>query len=278
VVALVALAHWGGAEVRRHLASRPFVIIGGAVFPAITLAALLVHGLALTGVRAADKIVVPGTLGIEVTGEQWWWRVTYSAQGDGAAIATANEIRIPVGRPVAITLGAADVIHSFWVPNLGGKVDTIPGVINRMHLQATKTGSYRGQCAEYCGGPHAHMALIVIVEDPERFETWLESQRQVAMAPVSELQRQGQSLFQSSGCAGCHTIRGTDAAGTIGPDLTHVGGRMTIGAATLPSNADAFVRWISDNQHIKPGNRMPAFGIFSPDELAALSAYLENLK
>ena len=146
--------------------------------------------------------------------------------------ATANEIRIPAGRQVEIELSSADVIHSFWVPSLAGKVDMIPGTVNRMRLRAAQTGTYRGQCAEYCGGPHALMAFHVVVLEPDQFESWLAGQRQPAAAQRTALQRRGEGLFLSTGCGGCHAIRGTKAAGTIGPDLTHVGGRLSIAAAT----------------------------------------------
>jgi cytochrome c oxidase subunit 2 len=275
VIGVAACAYWGGPDARRLIGSQRFIVIGGIAFPAITLACLLLWGLVLTGARVVAK--APDALAIEVTGEQWWWRVGYAGKAGEASVTTANEIRIPVGREVEITLLAADVIHSFWAPGLGGKVDTIPGTVNRLRLKATRAGIYRGQCAEYCGGPHALMAFNVIAEEAGRFEAWLRDQRQNAKVPVTGLQKQGISLFQISGCGGCHTIRGSAAAGTIGPDLTHVAGRMTIAAGTLPRSG-AFRSWIRDSQHIKPGNRMPAFGIFSATELDALAAYLESLE
>lgn len=275
VMALVAYAHWGGARLRRWLASSDFIVIGGVVFPLVTLTVLLIYGLMLTGARVAATEA--GALRIEVTGEQWWWRVRYPA-GDAEAVVTANEIRIPVGRQVEIKLASADVIHSFWAPGLAGKVDMIPGVVNRIHLRATRADTYRGQCAEYCGGPHALMAFHVVAIEPAQFEEWLAEQRRPAAALLTAVQKRGESLFLSTGCNGCHTVRGTPAAGTIGPDLTHVGSRLFIAAATLPGSAMSFSRWIRDNQHIKPNNRMPAFGILSEDDLAALGAYLENLK
>lgn len=274
--ALAVYAHWGGETVRRHLASREFIFVGGVVFPVVTLTALLIYGLTLTGARIAATEA--GALRIEVTGEQWWWRVRYSATVDATEAVTANEIRIPVGRQVEIKLSSADVIHSFWVPNLAGKVDMIPGVVNRIRLRAARTGIYRGQCAEYCGGPHALMAFHVVALEPSQFEEWLARQRQPATAQLTPVQKQGESLFLSTGCNACHAIRGTPATGTIGPDLTHAGGRLSIAAATLPNNAESFSRWIRDNQHIKPNNRMPAFGILANDDLAALGAYLEHLK
>ncbi len=276
VIGLAVYAHLGGETLRRRLASRRLVFVGGVLFPAVTLTALLTYGLILTGARLAAPEA--DALRIEVTGEQWWWRVRYPATGDAPEIVTANEIRIPIGRQVEIRLASVDVIHSFWVPSLAGKVDMIPGTVNRIRLHATRTGTYRGQCAEYCGAAHALMAFYVVALEPAQFEDWLAGQRQPAAGPLTALQKQGEGLFLSTGCNGCHAIRGTPAAGTIGPDLTHVGGRLSIAAATLPNAAASFARWIRDNQHIKPNNRMPAFRILPDDQLAALAAYLESLK
>jgi cytochrome c oxidase subunit 2 len=216
-------------------------------------------------------------LQISVRGEQWWWRVVY-ANGAGRRIESANELRIPVGRPVELELTSADVIHSFWVPRLAGKLDMIPGRKTVLRLAATTPGTSRGQCAEYCGGAHALMSFYVVALPEPEFDTWLAHEGSPAARPENHDARMGQLLFLSHGCGGCHTIRGTSAIGTIGPDLTHVGGRMSLAAATLPNTATAIARWIADNQHIKPQNRMPPFGIFSPSELALLSTYLAGLK
>ena len=274
VLALAIYAHLGGGQGRRRLASREFIVIGGVVFPIIALTALLVYGLTLTGARGTATEA--DALRIEVTGERWWWRVRYPATGDAAAIVTANEIRIPVGRQVEIALSSADVIHSFWVPNLAGKVDMIPGVVNRIRLRATRPGVFRGQCAEYCGGPHALMSFHVVALEPSRFEDWLAAQLRPAVS-LTASQMQGETLFLSTGCHACHAIRGTRAAGIIGPDLTHVGSRLFIAAGRMPSDAGSFARWVRDNQHIKPNNLMPAFGVLSDGELATLGAYLASL-
>jgi cytochrome c oxidase subunit 2 len=276
VMGLAVYAHLGGERLRRHLASNRFVFAGGVLFPAATLIALLIYGLVLTGARVAATPA--DALRIEVTGEQWWWRVHYPPSGSAPELVTANEIRIPTGREVEIRLSSADVIHSFWVPGLAGKVDMVPGTVNRIRLRATDPGTYRGQCAEFCGGPHALMAFYVVALEPAQFEDWLAGQRQPAASALTPLQKQGEAVFLSTGCNACHAIRGTPAVATIGPDLTHVGGRLSIAAATLPSTAASFARWIRENQHIKPGNRMPAFGILPDDQLAALGAYLEALK
>ena len=275
VMTITALAYAGSSALRGKLSTNAFIIGAGAVFPVVSLTALLVYGLMLTGAGVGTR---SGALRIEIVGEQWWWRVNYPASTDAPGIVTANEIRIPVGSHVEIALSSADVIHSFWVPNLAGKVDMIPGVVNRIRLRASTAGVYRGQCAEYCGGPHALMAFHVVALEPEEFRAWVERQRQPAVAPATMVLREGAALFVSLGCNACHAVRGTSASGTIGPDLTHAGGRLSIGAATLPNDQHSFARWIRDNQHIKPNNRMPPFGILTDAELTSVAAYLESLQ
>jgi cytochrome c oxidase subunit 2 len=211
---------------------------------------------------------------IAVIGEQWWWRVVYVAP-DGRRIESANEIRIPVGQPVALELTTADVIHSLWIPKLAGKLDMIPGRKNVLNVVANEPGISRGQCAEYCGGAHAMMSLYVVAMPENEFETWLAREASPALVAQSGA---GQRLFFAGGCGACHAIRGTRAQGRIGPDLTHLGSRMSLAAATLPNRAEDIARWIRDSQHVKPENRMPPYGIFSADELAALAGYLADLK
>lgn len=276
VLVLSAMAYFGGETLRQRLAGNTFIFYGGVIFPLVTVTALLVYGLMLIGGR--QDAATDTALRIQVSGEQWWWRVRYPASGDAAAAETANEIHIPVGTQVEIALSSPDVIHSLWVPSLAGKVDMIPGVTNRLRLRAQRPGIYRGQCAEYCGGPHAWMALHVVAVAPSEFDAWLARQRRPAAPPSTDLQARGAALFIATGCDACHAIRGTDAIGSIGPDLTHVGGRLSLAAATLPNDASSFIRWIRDNQHIKPANAMPPFGILAPEELAALAAYLESLQ
>jgi cytochrome c oxidase subunit II len=262
VMALLTWALKGG----RKLAEGRFIIGGGIVFPTVTLAALLVYSL----VRgAAVQAPAQAALHIEVTGEQWWWRVRYLDAQGRLDFETANEIRIPAGQPVLLELKSADVIHSFWVPSLAGKLDMIPGRTNRLRLLASRPGEYRGQCAEYCGGPHAFMAFFVVAQEEEAFRRWADLQRR----PATE----ANPLFNSH-CSGCHTVRGTAAAGPHGPDLTHVGSRKTLGAALLPMNRGAIAGWIASSQHLKPGNLMPSFQHFSGEELRELAAYVEKLK
>jgi cytochrome c oxidase subunit 2 len=268
-VAVMALALWAVFGNRRHtvqLSERALIVGGGIVFTGVTLAALLVYSL----VRGQSvQAPADAAVRIEVTGEQWWWRVRYLDARGALDFETANEIRIPVGQPVLLELKSADVIHSFWVPSLAGKLDMIPGRTNRLRLLAARPGEFRGQCAEYCGGPHGFMAFFVVAEEDQAYERWADSQRK----PSSSSNR----LFNQH-CAGCHTVRGTPASGSGGPDLTHIGSRRTIGAALLPMNAGSIAGWIASSQHLKPGNLMPSFGHFSGAELRELAAYVEGLK
>ena len=273
VMALAAYAVWARRERAARLAGPWIVLGGGIVFPFAVLSALLVYSLA----RAGALNLAPGDapLRIEVTGEQWWWRVHYLGADGRRDFATANEIRVPVGRPVEIRLESADVIHSFWVPTLAGKLDMIPGRTNRLRILAERPGEYRGQCAEYCGGPHAFMAFFVVAEEPERFAAWAQRQREPAAAAGGGRHARGEALFAEY-CAACHTVRGTPAAGTRGPDLTHVGSRLTLAAGMLPNNAGTIAGWIASSQRIKPGNLMPSFQEFRGEDLRALAGYLES--
>ncbi len=275
VVVATLLAIRGPVRARLLLASARSVIWAGIVFPVVTLSGLLVLGVLLT--RAAA--VAPddaSALRIMVVGEQWWWRIQYSHAGQ--VIASANEIRIPADRPVVFVLSSADVIHSFWVPNLGGKVDMIPGRTTQLRLRADAPGVFRGQCAEYCGGPHALMALEVVALSPPEFAAWLDDQAKTAAEPASPAARRGRELFLAAGCGACHTVRGTPAEGTVGPDLTHLGSRRSVGLDTLPMTEANIKRFIRDGQHIKPGNLMPPFRIFSAADLDAVATYLAGLR
>jgi cytochrome c oxidase subunit II len=277
IVVLAAVAALRGPDpLRAVLASARTVVWAGIFFPAVALTGLLGYGVWLTRASTAGPRD-QGAVRIEVTGEQWWWRVHYP-QLDGAPVATANEIRIPVGRPVLFELRSADVIHSFWVPNLGGKVDMIPGRTTFLRLQADRTGVFRGQCAEFCGGPHALMALEVLAVRPAEFDAWLQAQSKPANDPETVIPRRGMALFLEAGCGACHTVRGTAAAGMIGPDLTHLGSRRSVGVDTAAMNEAAIARFIRDGQHVKPGNRMPPFRIFAPDDLRAVASYLAGLR
>jgi cytochrome c oxidase subunit 2 len=216
-------------------------------------------------------------LSIDVTAYQWWWDVRYNDVDASNIFTTANEIHIPVGVPVTFNLRANDVIHSFWVPNLAGKKDLIPGKISTIWLQADKPGVYRGQCAEYCGLQHARMALWIVAEPQEQFNSWRQNQTQGAVQPATDSQRHGQQVFLSSTCVMCHAVNGTTAGSNIGPNLTHVGSRNTIAAATLANTREHLLRWVADSQQFKPGNKMPANNL-SDQDLNAVVDYLQSLK
>jgi cytochrome c oxidase subunit II len=198
--------------------------------------------------------------------------------GRDAPVASANEVRLPRGQRVEIELSSPDVIHAFWIPSLGGKVDMIPGRVNRLVLEPTRAGSFRGVCAEFCGESHALMAFSVEVMEPAAFEQWLAEQAAGAVAPATPEAMRGQALFEQVGCGACHAVRGTAAEGTIGPDLTHLAGRATLAAGILPNDREALVRWITQAETIKPGSRMPSFGALPEGDVEAIAAYLEGLE
>jgi cytochrome c oxidase subunit 2 len=270
---LVAVSIFGPAGWRRGLTSEKSVMWGGIVFPVATLSVLLFYGFSI--LQAGESLVrVENPVRIAVVGEQWWWRVIYR-HGDGKTTESANEVRLPVGRPVEIELTTADVIHSFWLPTYAGKVDMIPGHTNRLHFVADKPGIVRGQCAEYCGGAHALMAFYAVAMAPGDYESWLAKERADARPAA---RKAGERLFLASGCGGCHTVRGTPADGKVGPDLTHVGGRVSLGAGILPNTPESFAQWISRHQKLKPENLMLPFDFFSESELRDLAAYLKGLE
>jgi cytochrome c oxidase subunit 2 len=216
-------------------------------------------------------------LQIRVTGHQWWWEVQYRDSLPQNWVTTANEIHIPVGRPVAFELRSADVIHSFWPPNLSPKRDQIPGNVNSLWFQADSAGTYRGECAEFCGHQHAKMAFLIVAEPSSEFASWLDRQRDTAATPTDALARRGKEVFLTSSCVMCHAISGTTAGSRIGPDLTHLASRQTIAAGTLPNTRGNLAGWILDPQALKPGVKMPPNQLSSAD-LEALLAYLETLK
>lgn len=277
VLAALLLALFGPRRWRRRLGGPWLVWAGGLAFPIVVLSALLVYGLSLTG--DLSQAPRPGEMRVRVTGEMWWWRIAYLDEQGREVFQDANEVHIPVGRPVVFELDSADVIHSFWVPQLGGKRDMIPGRRNLLRLQADAPGTYAGQCAEYCGGPHALMGLVVIAHEPSAYATWRARQAQGAQASQDLAIRRGAQVFAGAGCGACHTVRGQAGAnGLAGPDLTHVGSRRTLGAGILPNNPGTLAGWIADSQAIKPGNRMPAYRVLSGSDLNALAAYLASLK
>lgn len=216
-------------------------------------------------------------LTIKLTGQQWWWEVRYEDPQPSRLLTTANEIHIPTGRPIRIQLVSTDVIHSFWVPNLHGKRDLIPGRENEIWLRADRPGVYRGQCAEFCGFQHAHMGLLVIAQPPEEFEAWRNAQLAPAAPPTDPVRQRGLEVFRNGPCVMCHTIRGTIASGKVAPELTHLASRRTLAAGALPMTRGALAAWIADPQSVKPGNHMPLPQL-SPPDLQALIGYLEGLQ
>ncbi|HYD71571.1 MAG TPA: cytochrome c oxidase subunit II, partial [Candidatus Binatia bacterium] len=253
VLVIVLVVLWialGDSKLRREIAKPRTILIGGFLFPVVVLSASLVYGLWTTA-RVAEP-PRRGEMRIRVVGEMWWWRVTYF-DGDRPLFETANEIRIPVGAPVTFELESADVIHSFWVPEIAPKLDMIPGRRNIVRGQANRAGIYRGMCTEYCGAAHALMAFEVVALEQGAFEAWRDAQA----APASGFEGEGARLFDRVGCAACHAVRG-EANGRVGPDLTHVASRRTLAAGVLPNDAPTMRRWIEHADELKPGVRMPS--------------------
>lgn len=272
VMVALGVALFGPRRWRSRIGGERLVLIGGFALPVVVLTALLIYGLTVT--RSLSDPPRPGETRIRVTGEMWWWRVAYLDAEGGEAIQDANEIHIPTGRPVVFELEAADVVHSLWIPRLAGKLDMIPGRRNILRIQADQPGEYAAQCAEFCGGPHALMGLVVVAHSPAEFDAWRARQALPAEPPASR----GAQIFRSAGCAACHTIRGHDANGEAGPDLTHVGARRTLGAGILPNGQPSLAAWIADSQGVKPGNRMPSYPVLSGPDLREVAAYLDGLK
>lgn len=268
VVLLASLRRRSGAAAsERHLS----IAVSSAVGATVVIIAALT---ALSFFTTRNLTAASGdVLEIEVRGHQWWWEVTYREAG----FKTANEIRVPAGRTVRVLLSSADVIHSFWVPNLAGKQDLIPGRDSNLEFMAHRSGTYRGQCAEFCGVQHAHMAFTVVALDPAAFETWRREQAQPASDPSNPEEEAGRRAFLTRKCASCHTVRGTAANGTTAPDLTHIASRLTIGAGLFETTRGSLAAWIADPQNLKPGNNMPMVDL-GADELNALSAYMMSLR
>jgi cytochrome c oxidase subunit 2 len=247
---------------------------GGVAFPVVVLTALLVYG----SVRTAglDASVAQPGLVVTLTGRLWWWEIRYRDPASGRLVSTANELRIPVGRTVQLGLQSADVVHSFWVPELGGKMDLVPGRVNRLVITATRAGTYRGQCAEFCGEQHARMALHVVAMPPAQFDAWLAAQALPAEAGTSV--RAGREAFAAHGCAACHAVEATSLEPSLGPNLAHVSSRLHLGAGVLPNGSGAYKRWLAGVQELKPGARMPSYAQLDAATLDALAAYLESLR
>jgi cytochrome c oxidase subunit 2 len=271
VITATVIAALPGGRAKALIGKRWVVVWGGLAFPAVVVTGLLIYSLAVTGKVTAQPAA--GDVRIRVAGEMWWWRVQYFV-AEGTAFETANQIHIPVGRPVSFELVSNDVIHSFWVPQLGGKMDMIPGRTNTLRLQADEPGVYRGQCTEYCGGAHALMALEVVAQPLAEFDAWAAAQAQHVAAPSHP----GWTAFAQSGCGACHAVRGTDANGLIGPDLTHLASRRTIAAAVQPNTPETLRRFIQHAGDVKPGLRMPDYERLSEADVDAIADWLGTLQ
>lgn len=253
------------------------VVIGATVATLLVLVGLVTYSV-ITDRRVSP---LPGSdqspVVVKVTGHMWWWEVEYIDDTAGRRFTTANELRVPVGRPVVVHLESRDVIHSFWVPNLAGKLDVMPGRRNTMWFQADRPGVYRGQCAEFCGLQHAKMAFVVVAEPEDEYEAWAEAYRQTPARPQTPDALRGEQVFMASQCSLCHRVRGTRAWATVAPDLSRIGSRQTLAAGSLPNTRANMAAWISDPQGIKPGTFMPATQL-DVDSLDALLTYLEGLQ
>jgi cytochrome c oxidase subunit 2 len=279
VLASVALA------VRRshhpHTDSEGYRRIRIGVIGAVALTVAVLLGFMITSFRETEVVAAAASskneLRIEVYGRQWWWEVRYPGERPVETVVTANEIHVPVGVPVSVFLTSLDVVHSFWVPRLHGKIDLIPSRYNTIRFEVSTPGLYRGQCSEFCGLSHAHMLFHVVAHEREEFAAWLHGQRLPAREPATPDQARGREIFLDSPCIICHSIRGTEAWGTVGPDLTHFASRRFLGAGTRPNTREHLVQWIADSQRLKPGNRMPRIALATAD-LEPLARYLESLE
>ena len=265
--------HPPGPESERRSA-RVILLLGGLI-PGLILVPLFIW--TVQTLAALDPASRPPDLVVDVVGKQWWWEVRYRDSVPGRNFTTANELHIPVGRRVELRLASTDVIHSFWVPELHGKTDLIPGRENVTWIEADRPGEYGGQCAEYCGMQHAQMGLLVVAHEPAEYEAWAARQRESAAEPADSVGRLGQRAFLASACARCHAVRGTPAGGTAGPDLTHVASRRTLAAGALPNTPGHLAGWIANPQALKPGSRMPPVPM-TRDEFRLIHHYVQTLR
>jgi cytochrome c oxidase subunit 2 len=251
-------------------------VVGGALTITV-LTLFIILGVSVVTGKKVEGLTSKNPVTIKVTGHQWWWEVTYPNTQADQTITTANEIHVPVGKPVVVETASTDVIHSFWAPNITGKRDLLPGYSSAFWFQIDTPGVYHGQCAEFCGLQHAHMGFAIIAESEEAFSAWEQQQRRPATDPIDAEAARGKQVFLTHTCLMCHTIRGTDAGSRVGPDLTHLASRHMIAAETLPNTTGALAGWIIDPQSIKPGNRMTPNSL-APDDLQALITYLRELQ
>jgi cytochrome c oxidase subunit 2 len=254
------------------LANR-LVVVFGVVIPVVILVGYFSGSDFVVATTTESPRAGTTTMSIEVIGKQWFWEVRYP----GTPAVTANEIHIPVNTRIRLIAKPGDVIHSFWIPQLNRKIDMIPGRSNSILLDADKPGRFRGQCTEFCGLQHAHMSMYVFAQPKAQFEAWLKNMATPVRTPVTAAERHGEQVFLTNQCSSCHTIRGTSAVGTVGPDLTHLQTRTTLAALTIPNREGYLAGWVLDPQHVKPGNKMPALNLSGPD-FQNLLAFLESLK
>lgn len=295
VVAALWLALRGPEKWKQRLGGERTIVIMGIAFPGFVLTALLIWGLTLTASLTRD--LSGDEMRVRITGHMWWFEVEYLGSDGEVLLRDANELHLPVGRTVALELLSADVIHSFWVPNLSGKKDMIPGRLTVLPVRADRTGRFGGVCAEFCGGPHALMGFVTVAHETGDWRQWFTGRTRPRSAVADqnvpgELPQittgggdvgvasaaAGRALFMESGCGACHRVAGTEANGLTGPDLTHVGSRLSLGAGILPNNRGTMMGWIGDSQSIKPGNRMPSYDMLSADQLEAIAVWLEQQK
>jgi len=284
VIYLLVIAVLAWALVRRRTEADGSVETGRRLTRAIA-AATIASTMTIVGLTAASAVtghgltspMGPAAITVDVVGHQWWWDFQFRDVSPDEFVSSPNELHVPLGQPVMIKTMSRDVIHSFWVPNLHGKRDLIPGQVTNTWIQADRPGVYRGLCAEFCGHEHAKMAFEVVVETPQKFKAWIDHQRESASEPADYQERRGRDVFLGSPCATCHTIRGTTAASRVGPDLTHVGSRMTLAAGTLPNTRPHLATWLGDPQSVKPGTLMPAVPMSDADR-GAVIAYLRRLQ
>jgi cytochrome c oxidase subunit II len=264
-----------------------WIVVGGLAIPLIVLIVLFIFGLGLLrafpihgmhGMAMHESMARSMKPEIRIVGHQWWWEIQYLNDDVSKQFTTANELHLPAGRPVNVEVETRDVMHSFWIPALHGKVDLIPGMSNYIRLIASEPGQYTGQCAEFCGAEHARMRMLAVVQAPGDYEAWLEGQRKPGVSPTTEDEIQGQQIFLNGPCSNCHQVRGTSAGGRVAPDLTHIGSRQMI-AANVYKNNDAYLEaWITNAQSLKPQAQMPTLTFFTGEQLRELVAYLRQLQ
>jgi cytochrome c oxidase subunit 2 len=281
-VAVLAALWWAFVRIRdgRDESPETTTRLTGVVAGAVALTAAVLVALTASSEAVGRGLTSPsgpGAITVDVIGHQWWWDFQYHDVTPSDVITSPNELHIPVGVTAVLKAQSRDVIHSFWVPNLQGKRDLIPGQITSTWIRADEPGIYRGQCSEFCGHQHAKMAFVVVAESMDRFQSWIRNQRQPAREPSDDTLLRGRDRFLGSTCATCHTIRGTDAGSRVGPELTHVASRQTLAAGTLVNSDEHLQRWIANPQSIKPGTRMPPNAL-QPEELEAVVAYLRSLR